>query len=282
MMPKKSKKPVNAVKTVKVAKVDKKSISVKALRTAKPTKEVMPVITSKVSKSPKPTKPVKTNKTAGSLFNPKNQRAIEVGVLNLVNSSKKLMNAHTINSPRAVGDAIQSLLEEKFGDILPKKYTTNPESVFGRRSMADLIVADSDESIYYIDVKTHNVDTEFNMPNITSVNRLSEFYEEDTNFFIILLVSYEIQGKQIRANKCHFIPIEYMDWDCLRIGALGWGQIQIENSNTILIKESSRKKWMLTLCDTMNNFYEEEIKKIRKERIKYFQEEKTKWQSRKK
>ena len=31
----------------------------------------------------------------------------------------------------------------------------------------------------------------------------------------------------IQVQKVHFVPIEFLSWDCLTIGALGWGQIQI-------------------------------------------------------
>lgn len=66
------------------------------------------------------------------------------------------------------------------------------------------------------------------------------------------------------------IQIESLAWECLTIGALGWGQIQIANANIINIAEGySRKKWMLELCDVMLEFYPREIGKI-KDRIDYF------------
>ena len=43
-----------------------------------------------------------------------------------------------------------------------------------------------------------------------------------------------------------------MKWDCLIIGALGTGQIQIANSKHIEIPPSQqRRAWMLEFCDTM-------------------------------
>ena len=36
-----------------------------------------------------------------------------------------------------------------------------------------------------------------------------------------------------------------LDWSCLTVGALGWGQIQIKNSNNIVISEQyTKKQWM--------------------------------------
>ena len=50
--------------------------------------------------------------------------------------------------------------------------------------MADFAFNDIYNNYIVVDVKTHNKNTTFNMPNITSVERLSEFYyESDNNIF---------------------------------------------------------------------------------------------------
>ena len=84
----------------------------------------------------------------------------------------------------------------------------------------------------------------------------------------------------IQVNHVDFVPIEFLDWDCLTIGALGWGQIQIANSNRIVLTpHNSRKRWMIELCDTLLEFYPKEIGKIQ-ERIEYFEKVKSRWQTR--
>jgi hypothetical protein len=75
-----------------------------------------------------------------------------------------------------------------------------------------------------------------------------------------------------------FIPIEFLSWDCLTIGALGWGQIQIANANKITILETSRREWMLQLCEVMLSFYPREISKIAT-RVARFELEKERWQA---
>jgi hypothetical protein len=73
------------------------------------------------------------------------------------------------------------------------------------------------------------------------------------------------------------VPIEFLSWTCLTIGALGWGQIQIANANNIVVNHAySRKKWMLELCDVLFEFYPREIEKV-KGRIEYFNEVKKRW-----
>ena len=134
------------------------------------------------------------------------------------------------------------------------------------------------EGIYsIIDVKTHREDTHFNMPNLTSVDRLARFYESDDNVFSLIMIKYSIRGTDLEVSDVLFAPIEFIDWECLVVGALGWGQIQIANSNNIrTVMKNSRKKWMLQLCDVMMDFYPREIVKIR-ERIQRFESLREYW-----
>jgi hypothetical protein len=200
---------------------------------------------------------------------PENRKIIEGNIVGLLNDNQ-LMNYNTINSPRAVGDAVQTFLESNISKCFPSGLVKNINTTFARRSMADFAFEDTEGGYYIIDFKTHNLDTKFNMPNLTSVERLARFYKDLTNYFVLLVVAYAINGEELNFKKCYFVPIEQLDWSCLTIGALGWGQIQIANSNIITINEqNTRKKWMLELCDAMDVFYPNEISKITN-RIDYF------------
>ena len=144
--------------------------------------------------------------------------------------------------------------------------------------MADLAFDDNYENYYVVDIKTHNINTNFNMPNLTSVERLARFYSDIKNYFVLLLVSYTIETDSLLFKECTFVPIEYLDWSCLTLGALGWGQIQIANSNNIKIDiDNTRKKWMLQLCDALDIFYPNEISKITK-RIDHFRNIREYWE----
>ncbi len=115
------------------------------------------------------------------------------------------------------------------------------------------------------------------MPNLTSVERLSRFYEDDANFFTVLMVSYGVEGTSAKVTDVKFVPIEFLGWDCLTIGALGWGQIQIANSNVVTVNPGyPRKRWMLEFCDVMLQFYPREIVKIG-ERITRFEKVREFW-----
>jgi len=205
-------------------------------------------------------------------------RRIEREIVTLINSQPSFLSAKTSASPRAAGDAIQAIVSDNFQNLLGG-LCTDYSADFARRAMADLAFQDRDGLYYVVDVKTHRLETHFNMPNLTSVERLARFYEDDRNYFVILMVSYTMNGNKVEAKAAHFVPVEFLSWECLTIGALGWGQIQIANANVISIQEGySRKRWMLELCDVMFEFYPKEIEKIGK-RIEYFQSVKKRWEA---
>lgn len=204
------------------------------------------------------------------LFHSNDYKTVQNKVRDLVNRSPDFLSKNTAQSPRAAGDAIENVIAASFDKILGHhcgEYSSN----FARRAMADLAFKDRDGLYHIVDVKTHRTDTKFNMPNLTSVERLARFYEDDSNFFTVLLISYDVRGVKAKVTDVTFVPIEFLDWDCLTIGALGWGQIQIANSNVVTVNPGySRKRWMLEFCDAMLEFYPKEIAKIG-ERVSRFE-----------
>lgn len=203
-------------------------------------------------------------------------RQIQDAVKEFLNAQQDFLSPRTVGSTRAVGDAIQEILSENFqkllGDVCAECSTE-----FARRAMADVAFKDRAGIYYVVDVKTHRTDTKFNMPNLTSVDRLARFYESDSNCFVVLFVSYAIDANRAVISEVRFVPIEFLGWDCLTIGALGWGQIQIANSNYITLKpQYSRKTWMLEMCDALLEFYPKEVAKIGK-RITRFEQVKQFW-----
>jgi len=204
-------------------------------------------------------------------------KKVEKRIQTLINDEADFLSVRTAVSTRATGDAIQEVVAEHFKGLLGpacKEYS----SAFARRAMADLAFKDKDGRYYIVDVKTHRAEIGFHMPNLTSIERLARFYEDDLNYFSVLQISYTISGTKVTVQRVHFVPIEFLSWNCLTIGALGWGQIQIANANNIEIREKYlRKAWMLELCDNVLEFYPREIAKIGK-RIVYFENLRRFWE----
>ena len=202
---------------------------------------------------------------------------IETKVKDFINAHPSFLSTRSMDSPRAVGDAIESIIRDEFDKILGE-LSQEYSAQFARRAMADIAFTDQAGLYYIVDVKTHRTDAHFNMPNLTSVQRLARFYEDDANYFVLLLIAYHIEEQPV-VTDVTFVPIEFLGWDCLTIGALGWGQIQITNAKHISVRPGySRKQWMLELCDAVLAFYPREIAKIH-DRIGYFQKIRAYWQT---
>ena len=194
-----------------------------------------------------------------------------------INHADDFLSLSSTTSTRAAGDAIESLIADRFDTFLGD-WCAEYSSDFARRAMADLAFTDKQGIYSIVDVKTHREDTKFNMPNLTSVERLDRFYQSDANVFSLIMVKYQIEGTKVTATDVTFSPIEFLDWDCLTVGALGWGQIQIANSNNIKLRPGySRKQWMLQLCDVLLDFYPKEIVKINN-RILRFESVRDRWE----
>ncbi len=210
------------------------------------------------------------------LFHTNEHIALQDGIRDLVNNSPDFLSRNTAQSPRAAADAIENIVGAAFDGLLGEHYVQY-SSAFTRRAMADLEFRDRDDLTYAVDVKTHRIGTEFSRPNVTSVNRLAQFYEDDRNFFAVMMIHYIVDGVKATVSHVQFVPVEFLGWDCLRIGALGWGQIQIADANVISVNPGySRRAWMLQLCDAVLSFYPKEIAKIG-ERASRFERTRERW-----
>ncbi len=204
----------------------------------------------------------------------------QVRMIERLNTLVNAIPKKSFGNPRSIGDTVEKLVADHFEHVIGEEICVAYSKDFSRRAMQDIAFNDPEGNYYAIDVKTHNLSTDFNMPNLTSVKRIAELYKTDTNYFCVLLIAYAIENSRFTFRNCEFVPIEHIDWGCLTIGALGWGQIQIANSNNLLINSNqTRKEWMLKLMDAIEKFYPKEIKKV-KTRIRYFHSVRQAWQER--
>lgn len=214
-----------------------------------------------------------------SLFTTGINLKIEICARDFLNAQQSEFPISALKSPRAVGDIAQVLVSDNFQNIVPSGLINKYSSTFARRAMADLAFEDAEKYYYVIDVKTHLRSSKFNMPNLTSVERLARFYEDDKNYFVVMMLAYDVTPSGVNFHHVNFVPIEFLSWNCLTLGALGWAQIQIANSNILEINPLfSRRSWMIEMCDTLLEFYPREVSKIG-ERISYFQQVKARWEA---
>jgi hypothetical protein len=164
---------------------------------------------------------------------------------------------------RGIGDKIERLVIDTLfdkigGDI--KVYEAK-----SKRSIEDVQIVDG-ERVYKVDVKSHDVNGNFSMPNMISISRLKRFYIDPNNFFVIVMVSYHNDDKVSVIDDIVVNYIEDLSWDIIKIQNLGKGQIQIENmKNELKFFDGSRREWLEKLRDNAIEYYRKLITKIEKE-----------------
>jgi hypothetical protein len=193
----------------------------------------------------------------------KNSEKIEKVFLDYLNSkTKEELNLN--ESVRAIGDKVSSIIANRI-EVIFKKYITEFRVLHNSKKICNVIVKDNSENQYYIDIITHNITKDFVRPNITTVKNIERLYKNSQNIFLILLVHYNPNLNENFFTKVQLFPIEWLSWECLDIGALGNGQIQIKNSNNIVVNyDCSKNIWNKEFKNRLMSFYTKQQEKIHK------------------
>lgn len=198
-------------------------------------------------------------------------------MLNIINSSEKIerilfkfLNSKTIDelnlkeSVRAVGDKIPAVVGKRISAIF-SKYIVEFNILNSSKKICNVMIKDKFENEYYVDIITHNITKDFARPNITTVKTIEKLYKNNKNIFLILLIHYNPNLNKNFITKVQLFPIECLTWDCIEIGALGNGQLQIKNSSNIIInKEFDRETWKDEFQKRLMVFYKKQQTKINK------------------
>jgi hypothetical protein len=167
---------------------------------------------------------------------------------------------------RTIGD----LLEFKVIEILKSLKDDNLINEYvearSKKSVEDISLIGNDIH-HYVDIKTHNLDLDFSMPNLTSIEKLREILLDENKSLIYVFISYKIQENLVIINNVEVKYIWNLDFSILRIGSLGRGQLQIKNMNNELIfNDDSKLTWFEKLKKVVNLYHDSRIKKIEKEK----------------
>ena len=136
------------------------------------------------------------------------------------------------------------------------------EAATSKRSIEDIQIKQGLE-LYKIDIKSHDVNSDFSMPNLVSIDRLRKFYEKDTNFLVYIFVDYKTVGTTTTIEKIEVRLVEELDWSILAIQNLGKGQLQIKNMNSELIFTTpNRDEWVSVLKTNAIDYYNKLVSKI--------------------
>lgn len=149
----------------------------------------------------------------------------------------------------------------------------------GQRAIADLIEHDLVERIVaqggrkpdsvrtiedvsyngiLIDIKTRDVDREFSMPNLISIDRLRKIQHKS---LLYVFVDYRIFGDFVEIVNVSVREIHTIPWDCLSIQNIGLGQLQLSKYSDAEF-DGDKKEWFEILKKKTIMFYKKQISKF--------------------
>ena len=166
---------------------------------------------------------------------------------------------------RTIGD----LVEKKVIEIILQNQNPIINEVklsTGKKSMEDVSVV-SNGVTYMLDPKSHNVDSEFSMPNLSSISRIKKLFDNDKKEMMYVFVDYKIDGQVVRIEDIKVLYLWELDMSMLGIGALGKGQLQIKNLNKeLVISDEGKQIWYGKLKTQVKEYLAKQIKKIEKQK----------------
>lgn len=183
---------------------------------------------------------------------------------------EKLQNFELIDGgqQRTVGD----LIENKISEIL---YNSNNELISeklaprSKKSIEDVTLV-SNGVTYYIDPKTHDINSDFSMPNLTSIAKIKKLFSSENKDLIYVFVSYSLDNNIIIIDSVKVFFIWELDISILGVGALGKGQLQIKNANKELIFTNKGKlEWYSDFRGLVQEFLKKQINKINKQILEW-------------
>lgn len=167
---------------------------------------------------------------------------------------------------RTIGDLLEFKVIELLKSLKDDNLINESIEARSKKSVEDITLIENDIH-HYVDIKTHNLDLDFSMPNLTSIEKLREILLDDKKTLIYVFISYKIQENLVIINNIEVKYIWNLDFSILRIGSLGRGQLQIKNMNNELIfNDDDKLTWFEKLKKVVNLYHDSRIKKIEKEK----------------
>lgn len=169
---------------------------------------------------------------------------------------------------RTVGD----LIENKISDILfnsDSELITEKREPRSKKSIEDVTLV-SGGVLYYIDPKTHDTNSDFSMPNLTSIDKIKKLFSSDEQELIYVFVSYGLENGMVVISDIKVFFIWELDISILGIGALGKGQLQIKNANNELVfTNKGKQEWFEDFKKLVHEYLKKQITKTNKQILEW-------------
>lgn len=147
-----------------------------------------------------------------------------------------------------ISDKIEKIVAEQYG------YTWQP----ARKNIGDFYISEQEA----VNVKSSNVDKNNFAPNMVSAMKVYD-YLMSGNLLYFVFVDYKLsKNNDIDIlSVSDLIPINYIDWSCLKIQTQGNGVIQMTHKN-FHYNPQSEESWIDGLKNAYKTYIEREREKM--------------------
>lgn len=160
--------------------------------------------------------------------------------------------------------AYADMIEETACALAAHEYVGFYSPARSVRSPEDFTVMDGSVT-NYVDVKTRQLGTDFNMPNLISVDRLEKLLSTPDTELYYWMIDYRVQADgSCVIEQSEIRSVWSLDWSALSIQNLGKGQLQISNWEHIRIPVYNKEAWHQELRVRRRAFYLKQALKFQK------------------
>jgi len=171
---------------------------------------------------------------------------------------------------RTVGDLIEYQIKQIILGLKDSNLVKECLEPRSKKSIEDVTLVGVDNVTNYIDTKTHDIESEFSMPNLTSVEKIRKLLLDSSKSLIYVFVSYKKEDNMVVIKKIEVKYIWEIDFSILRIGSLGKGQLQISNMNKELVfTQEGKTSWLENLKSKVREYHQDRINQIEKDKLSW-------------
>ena len=147
-------------------------------------------------------------------------------------------------------DVANGIKQRGVADLVEDKIIKECQLFFGnvkegrsKKSTEDMSFGETlNPNSIWFDIKTHDVNGDFSMPNLISMDKMfKEIIDVDRELFY-LFQNYKLVDNKVTILEKKIIPYWKLELDNLGIGNLGTGQLQIKDMKDPYINENNTKE----------------------------------------
>ena len=158
--------------------------------------------------------------------------------------------------------AYADMIEESACAIAQDQFVEQYRQSRSVKSTEDFALIDGDHTIY-IDVKTRQLGTDLNMPNMISVDKLNKLLADPQIDLYYWMIDYAVRPDgTAQVQHTEMRAVWDLPWAALSIQNLGLGQLQISDWNAMHLQGLPRNDWHNELQNRMKLFYTNQAQKF--------------------